>query len=185
MPNAVETDRARLPGRRTRRPRRVSGPAPGGSRVGRRLRAIPLLLLLPLAGCHHAMSVTNPGEPLRPCPRTPNCVSTEATGSRHAIPPLPFRGTPEAAQAHARAALLQEPRVRIVLEAPGYLRAEARSRFFRFVDDVEVVVDGPAKLVRFRSASRIGRKDFGVNRARMERFGERFRALDAAAPAAE
>ncbi|HEX8693717.1 MAG TPA: DUF1499 domain-containing protein [Longimicrobium sp.] len=139
-----------------------------------------LLLLLPLVGCHAQMRLTEPGQPLRPCPRTPNCVSTEATDERHAIPPLPFRGTPEEAQARAREALLREPRTRVVLEAPGYLRAEARSRVFRFVDDVEVVVDGPAKLVRFRSASRLGRRDFGVNRERMERFSERFRALDQA-----
>ncbi len=77
----------------------------------------------------------------------------------------------------AREALLQEPRVRLVPERPGYLRAEARSRLFRFVDDVEVVVDTTAKLVRFRSASRVERSDLGVNRARMQRFSERFRAL--------
>jgi uncharacterized protein (DUF1499 family) len=67
----------------------------------------------------------------------------------------------------------------VVLEAPGYVRAEARSRMLRFVDDVEVVVDGPARVVRFRSASRVGRSDLGVNRRRMERFTERFRALEA------
>jgi uncharacterized protein (DUF1499 family) len=109
-------------------------------------------------------------------------VSTEATDRRHAIPPIPFRGTPEAAQAHARQALLQEPRTRITLESPGYLRAESRSRVFRFVDDVEVVVDGSARVIRFRSASRVGRGDMGVNRKRMERFTTRFRALDVPQP---
>jgi uncharacterized protein (DUF1499 family) len=92
------------------------------------------------------------------------------------MPALPFVDAPAAAQARARAALLAEPRTRIVAEAPGYLRAEARSRLMRFVDDVEVVVDGAARVVRFRSASRVGRSDLGVNRARMERFAERFRA---------
>lgn len=137
-----------------------------------------LLSLLLLAGCHtRPMSLTNPAEALWPCPRTPNCVSTEATSRRHLMAPLPFHGTAKAAQEHARSALLQEPRIRIVLERPGYIRAEARSRFWRFVDDVEVVVDSTAKLVRFRSASRVGRSDLGVNRARMERFSQRFRAI--------
>lgn len=90
---------------------------------------------------------------------------------------LPFHGPAEVAQEHARSALLQEPRVRLAVERPGYLRAEARSRVLRFVDDVEVVVDSSAKLVRFRSASRVGRDDLGVNRARMERFSQRFRAI--------
>ncbi|HEX6042748.1 DUF1499 domain-containing protein [Longimicrobium sp.] len=138
-----------------------------------------LTTLLAFVGCQPApRNLTRPGEALRPCPSTPNCVSTEAADRRHAIPSIPFGGTPEQAQAHARQALLAEPRTRVTLEAPGYLRAEARSRLFRFVDDVEVVVDGPARVIRFRSASRVGRGDMGVNRARMERFAARFRALD-------
>ena len=145
----------------------------------RRRHLVPLLIVL--AGCYPApANLASPGEPLRPCPSTPNCVSTEAADARHAIPAIPFRGTPEDALAHARRALLGEPRTRIVVEAPGYLRAESRSRLFRFVDDVEVSVDGNARVVRFRSASRVGRSDLGVNRARMERFTVRFRALDGA-----
>ena len=137
-------------------------------------------VLLGLTGCLHArIDVAGPGEALRPCPSTSNCVSTEADPAdrRHAMAAIPFTGTAEAAQARARAALLAEPRTRIVLEQPGYLRAEARSRVFRFVDDVEVVVDGGARVIRFRSASRVGHSDLGVNRARMERFTGRFRAL--------
>ncbi len=139
--------------------------------------ASALAALLLLAGCHSApRGIAAPGVALRPCPPTPNCVATGAADARHAMPPLPFADTPAGAQARARAALLAEPRTRIAAEAPGYLRAEARSRLLRFVDDVEVVVDDGARVVRFRSASRVGRSDLGVNRARMARFSERFRA---------
>lgn len=151
------------------------------SEVNKRMR-LPVLLLA-FAGCQPPpKNLSAPGEPLRPCPNTPNCVSTEAADAEHAIPPVPFRGTPDAALSHARQALLQEPRTRIVLEGAGYLRAESRSRLFRFVDDVEVVVDGAARVVRFRSASRVGRGDMGVNRKRMQRFTQRFRALDGDPP---
>ena len=147
-------------------------------RAGTR-RFIPLLALLLLAGCYPpAGRLAEPGPKLRPCPATPNCVSTEPGDQGHSISALPFEGTVEEAQAHARAALLAEPRTRIVEERPGYLHAEARSRLFRFVDDVEVVVDAEARVIRFRSASRVGRSDLGVNRRRLERFSRRFRALE-------
>jgi uncharacterized protein (DUF1499 family) len=137
-----------------------------------------------LAGCGGKPGrLAPPGGGLQPCPSTPNCVSTEASDTRHAMPPLPYTGTPGDALRRARAALLAEPRTRIVTERPGYLHAEARSRLFRFVDDVEVMVDSAAGLVRFRSASRLGRSDMGVNRARMERFSTRFRAAAPNPPA--
>ncbi|MER2506834.1 MAG: DUF1499 domain-containing protein, partial [Azonexus sp.] len=47
-----------------------------------------------------------------------------------------------------------------------------------FVDDVEFWFDPVTGTIQVRSASRIGRKDFGVNRQRVERL----RARLAAAP---
>jgi uncharacterized protein (DUF1499 family) len=117
--------------------------------------------------------LAQPGAPLSPCPSTPNCVSTEAGDPGHAMPAVPFTDAPAAAQARARAALTAEPRTRVVLERPGYLHAESRSRLLRFVDDVEIVVDPTARVFRFRSASRVGRSDLGVNRKRMERVSRR------------
>jgi uncharacterized protein (DUF1499 family) len=147
----------------------------------RRAAALLALAMLPLAACGGSPGrLAPPGAALQPCPSTPNCVSTEARDARHAMEPLPYTGAPGEAQARARAALLAEPRTRVVTERPGYLHAEARSRVFRFVDDVEVLVDSAASVVRFRSASRVGRGDMGVNRARMKRFGDRFRASDSA-----
>lgn len=118
-------------------------------------------------------ALASEGESIKPCPSTPNCVSTETTDSVHGMRAVPFTDAPADAQTRARAALLAEPRTRIVLERPGYLRAEARSRIFRFVDDVEIVVDSTAHVFHFRSASRIGKGDLGVNRARMERVSAR------------
>ena len=55
----------------------------------------------------------------------------------------------------------------------GYLHAECKSFVFRFVDDVDIVVDPVAHVYRFRSASRIGRSDLGVNRQRIARISAR------------
>ncbi len=110
---------------------------------------------------------------LMPCPDTPNCVSTESTRTSHRMDTVPFRDDPASALARARAALLAEPRTTIVSEDTGWLKAESRSLIFRFVDDVEVLVDVPARVFRFRSASRVGKSDLGVNRKRMQRISAR------------
>lgn len=114
---------------------------------------------------------------LAPCPRTPNCVSTQAPeGSSKRMDPIPYAGTPAQARARMLQVLRGHPRTRIVLEEPDYLKAECRSRVFRFVDDVEILFDDAARQIHFRSASRLGRKDFGVNRERMETIRKAFLA---------
>lgn len=112
---------------------------------------------------------------LAPCPRTPNCVSTQApAGSKH-MDPIPYTGPLAPARAKLLEVLHRHPRTRIVSEEADYLKAECRSEIFRFVDDVEFVFDDDAKHIHFRSASRLGRKDFGVNRKRMEEIAAAFR----------
>jgi uncharacterized protein (DUF1499 family) len=105
---------------------------------------------------------------LKPCPRTPNCVLSTATDQAHRIAPFPFTGESAEALARVKAAALSFPRTRVAEEAPGYVRLTFKSAFFGFVDDVELEVDEAAKLVHVRSASRVGRRDFGVNRKRVE-----------------
>lgn len=110
---------------------------------------------------------------LSPCPNTANCVSTESTRPSQRVPVVAFVDAPESAQRRARAALLAEPRSKVTVERDGYIKGECRSFLFRFTDDVEIVVDATAKVFRFRSASRVGRSDLGVNRKRVLRLSER------------
>lgn len=42
-----------------------------------------------------------------------------------------------------------------------------------YVDDVEFRLDAEANLIHVRSAARLGRRDFGVNRARLEAIRRR------------
>jgi uncharacterized protein (DUF1499 family) len=57
----------------------------------------------------------------------------------------------------------------VVVEARAdYLRATFTTRLMKFTDDVEFWLDPAAGVVQVRSASRLGRKDFGTNRARVE-----------------
>ena len=83
---------------------------------------------------------------------------------------IPFNDSPEQAIGRLKMAIGAMPRMRIVTETEDYIHAEATSRLFRFVDDVEFFVDRKARVIHFRSASRVGHSDFGVNRTRMERI---------------
>ena len=99
---------------------------------------------------------------LAPCKRSPNCVSSQADPSdlEHYIAPI--RGSIAA----ARDAIKSIPRTTIVEEKGNYLYAEFRTRLLRYVDDVELYFDG--QVLQVRSCSRLGRRDFGVNRKRVE-----------------
>jgi uncharacterized protein (DUF1499 family) len=88
--------------------------------------------------------------------------------------PIPFVGTEESAMHAVRLTLESMPRMRIITEQANYLRAEARSQFLRFVDDVEFLFDSQSQRIHFRSASRIGYSDLGANRRRMETFCRNF-----------
>jgi uncharacterized protein (DUF1499 family) len=90
--------------------------------------------------------------------------------------PIPYTGPLGAARARLLEVLRNSPRTRNVQENPDFLKAECRSAFFHFVDDVELVFDDAARRIEFRSASRVGRKDFGVNRKRMEEIRAAFLA---------
>jgi uncharacterized protein (DUF1499 family) len=111
---------------------------------------------------------------LAPCRRTPNCVSSQAAPSdaEHRIAPIPFKGSTVEAMVAAKRAIESMERASIVREEPGgtffYLYAEFRSRLLGFVDDVELLFDEGAGVFHVRSASRLGRRDFGVNRKRVE-----------------
>jgi uncharacterized protein (DUF1499 family) len=97
-----------------------------------------------------------------------NAVSSTATTSYHRIEPLPAGTDPQAGFARLREQVLATPGARIVQESPGYLYAEFSSKWLGFVDDVEFLLDAKRGVIDVRSASRLGRKDFGVNRRRIE-----------------
>ena len=101
---------------------------------------------------------------------TPNCVSSQADAAdaEHYIAPIPFKGDVPAAMSAVRKAVEGMTDATVIRQDGGYLYAEYRTRLMRFVDDVEFFYDDKAGLIHVRSASRLGRRDFGVNRARVE-----------------
>ena len=100
------------------------------------------------------------------CKTTPNCVSSQAdpADGEHYIAPIAFSGTMH----ELRRAVESMTRATVIREEGNYLYAEYKSALMGYVDDVELLLDEKARLVHARSASRLGRSDFGVNRKRIE-----------------
>lgn len=108
------------------------------------------------------------GFSLRECPATPNCVNSQSGVGYARIAPLPVTGDPMDSWRRARAAVVELGGV-IMEEKDGYLRTVFTSRFFRFKDDLELLLDRETGVIHVRSASRLGGYDFGVNRGRVEK----------------
>jgi uncharacterized protein (DUF1499 family) len=111
---------------------------------------------------------------LAPCPDSPNCVSTQSEGKRHAMEPLPYLQTREASRERILSILKGMKRMQIVKLTESTIHVEFRTALWKFVDDVEFLFDDEARAVHFRSASRVGYYDFGLNRRRMKEISERY-----------
>ena len=63
-------------------------------------------------------------------------------------------------------------------DAAGRIEASDKSRWFGFTDDIVIRITGSGSGSRIdvRSASRVGRSDFGVNAARIETYLSALRA---------
>lgn len=115
---------------------------------------------------------------LKPPSPTENSVSSQAglhpdhpMRAYAEIDPLPFKGDGPATLARLSQLLQAMPGVQVIQDrGDGYLYAQCTSRWMKFVDDLELWVDPANQVVQVRSASRLGRKDFGVNRQRVERL---------------
>lgn len=97
----------------------------------------------------------------------PNWVSSQVDAAdSHYIAPIAYRGDAAAAMDRLVATVQRFPRVKIVQQKDGYLYAEFSTPTMGFTDDVEFAVAKDA--IHVRSSSRLGIRDFGVNRKRVE-----------------
>ncbi|MFY0664588.1 MAG: DUF1499 domain-containing protein [Natronospirillum sp.] len=115
-----------------------------------------------------ALGVTADGT-LQPCPATPNCVSSQTDKVSAYVAPLSLESDDvDEAMARVRNVLPQIGPNHIVTETPDYLHAVFVTPLMGYRDDVEFLLDRANGVIHIRSASRLGRKDFDVNRTRVE-----------------
>lgn len=110
-----------------------------------------------------------------PCPTSPNCVSSLADNKKQFIEPIPYSGESAAVQQKLLEIIQSFKRVRIARLEDNYIRAEFKSRIFRFVDEAEFYLDDAQKVIHIKSASRTGYSDLGVNRRRLEKVTALFK----------
>ena len=105
---------------------------------------------------------------LTKCPDKPNCVCSEyKDDTAHYIDPLII---PEITETTRNILMesIQEAGGTIQTESTDYITAVFSSSVFGFMDDLEVRIDKNINEIQFRSASRVGHSDLGVNRKRVE-----------------
>lgn len=115
---------------------------------------------------------------LSACPDSPNCVCSQEERESHVIAPLAFEGSP--VEAWQRLTAIIERDAVIVTNADNYMHAEFTSTLFRFVDDVEFLLESASNHIQVRSSSRVGKSDFGANRKRIESIRSEFETANSA-----
>ena len=104
------------------------------------------------------------------CPSSPNCVCSDHGNASHSIEPLRLAIRSGDLWSIVERTVRDLPGSHIVSIRADYLHAECRSRFFGFVDDLELHLRASEGIIAVRSASRLGYSDFGVNRRRIEKL---------------
>jgi len=135
--------------------------------------ALVTLCLLVLSGCTGSKVTTGiVNGRLTPCPKSPNCVSSDAPDKEHHVEPYHLKVAPREAWSALQEVIGSQARTTVVTADESYMHVETRSAVFRFVDDTEFQLRISENIIAVRSAARVGYGDLGVNRARVERIRE-------------
>jgi len=112
---------------------------------------------------------------LKPPRRTPNSVSSQAALYPDApqkdyatIAPFAVREDAGKSLERLRSIVTGMPGAQVIEARPDYLYAQFMSSGLHFVDDTEFWWSPGENTIHVRSASRLGRRDFHVNRKRVE-----------------
>jgi uncharacterized protein (DUF1499 family) len=110
--------------------------------------------------------------------QTPNSVVSDSVATTHPayIAPIAFTGDAKAAMTKLATIVKAMDGATLVTAEDAYMCAEFKSKTMRYTDDFEARVDAAANVIHVRSASRLGKRDFNVNRQRVEAIRTSFAA---------
>ncbi|PQJ94612.1 DUF1499 domain-containing protein [Aliivibrio sifiae] len=123
-------------------------------------------ILLTLTACSKGIdNMTDKSKMM--CADKPNCISTLETRADFSAAPFTLNNPDTEIESIAQIAeQLKGAKIAVIKE--NYARIESTSTVFRFVDDLELRIEGNNLIVR--SESRTGHSDFGVNKKRVEQL---------------
>ncbi|MFT6000666.1 MAG: hypothetical protein ACI81P_003129 [Neolewinella sp.] len=115
---------------------------------------------------------------LKPCPQSPNCVSTQTDQADKKRAPIAYTGATAEAKARLKKAVDGMKRTQLKSESDNYVHYTFKTWPIPFIDDVEFLFDEEAKLIHYRSASRVGHSDLGANSRRMAKVVAAYEAIE-------
>lgn len=107
---------------------------------------------------------------LAPMPSKPNAVSSQTAQKDKQVEALAYQGNTSQTLAAVTEVLAAMGNNEIQTQESHYIYTIFTTPTMRYRDDVEILLDEQTQLVHFRSQSRAGYSDMGVNRQRYESF---------------
>lgn len=101
-------------------------------------------------------------------PKSPNGVSTQTEVKEKKVEALPFIGTLEDSRKRVLEAMTNYGKYHVVAKRDQYLHVVFKTGTMQYKDDAEFYFDTEEELIHFRSASRVGHSDMGLNKERYE-----------------
>ncbi|WP_028670068.1 DUF1499 domain-containing protein [Saccharospirillum impatiens] len=109
---------------------------------------------------------------LKPLSGKPNAVSTQAEDVAKRVAPWPLKADQEQTMSAIVSAVKAYGGAEVIEQKADYLYVVFTTDLMKFHDDAEFYLDTDAGEVHFRSSSRAGYSDRGLNRQRHERLTE-------------
>lgn len=141
-------------------------------------KAILILILVSSCSAPRPIDLGVTDSKLSPCPDKPNCTNSFfSDDAEHFLEAIKIVSNKERAHQKITGILSKNSNAKIITSTTDYIHAEYTSSLMKFVDDVEFYF-GTDKRVHFRSASRSGHSDLGVNKKRIEEIRFKFQQND-------
>lgn len=112
---------------------------------------------------------------LAPMPKSPNAVSSQCDDPEKKVDPIPYNGDISLFKEKIKEAFKSYGNIKIIKEYDNYIYAVSTTDKMKYHDDLEFYFDTESSLIHFRSASRVGYSDMGLNRERYNHLLEKIK----------